>query len=161
MLKTLTQIKEEVQKVGNRVFDANSWEFRRGFNMCFEFFSIALSKSTLYHQSILFERIAALEKQLEEKQAGTENLVKVSSAGMIALENTYVATIQLKDRLIEELSTQVHEKNNRINHLENKNTVLENSLKTKKVNKKFKKLTEFIAYYQLEEQFKEFSNHNK
>lgn len=156
---TISEITENIKKVGQRIFEANGNEFKRGFNICFGFFEEQLNKTTLCHQSILVEEI----RELEKKNLQIEQMTKVSFAGQMAIENQEIKDICSKNK---QLENQVLQLQKQLNKQKDENTRLYAQIKLAtpktqnnfKVDKKYKKVMDFISYYGLEEPFKEFSS---
>lgn len=164
MTKTLFEIKENIKRVGERIFNANSFQFQRGFNICFDFFEQELNHSVLYHQSLLFERINELETELKKQNANAENIAKVSHFGVIAIEEEYQKTIAILSENVNKLREEVKSKNIKINllegqikHLDAKLKQREDAQKSKKNNKKYKRLVDFMDYQDLWVRYKEFN----
>lgn len=156
---TISEITENIKKVGKRIFEANGHEFKRGFNICFEFFEEQLKKTTLCHQSLLVEEI----KELEKKSQSLEEMTKVSFVGNLAVESKEIKNLCSKIKQLENENSQLRKQ---LTKQKDENTHLyaqvklvqpknQNNLKT---DKKYKKMTDFIAYYGLEEQLKDFGS---
>lgn len=94
--------------------------------------------------------------ELKKQNANAENLAKVSSFGVIALEETYQKTVATLTENVNKLREEVKGKNIKINllegqvkHLEAKRKQLEDAQKSKKTNKKYKRLVDFMDYHDL------------
>lgn len=155
---TITEVTENIKKVGQRIFEANGHEFQRGFNICFEFFSEQLQNTTLCHQSMLVEEI----RELEKKSDNLEKMTKVSFVGKLAVESKEIKELCSKNKQLEnevlQLRKQLNKQKEENTHLYAKVKFVQpknqNNFKT---DKKYKKIMDFIAYYGLEKQLQEFN----
>jgi hypothetical protein len=156
---TFSELLENIKIVGSRIFEANGYEFQRGFNTCYVFFEEQLKKTTLYNQSYLIDQL----KELEKVNNKMLDVSKVAFVGGMVIDNERTKELESKNKNLENQILQLKQLLSR-----QKEEIIQISSQMKfaqpknqnnlKVDKKYKKAMDFIAYYGLEEPFKDFNS---
>jgi len=168
---TISELLENVKKVGERIFNANGYEFQRGFNMCYGFFETQLKNTHLYSQSYLVEQIKDLQKQSRKDNEQSLQMAKVSTVAVLAVQNESIDKVKELQKQVDKQAEWLKDRGKHINEnklLQDKIFSLENRLARQEslpvqkqkvkssTDKKYKKVMDFIRYMDLEEQLKEF-----